>query len=51
MIRPGERTLDIEAGPGNIAIPVARIAGRVTAVEPFPGMAAVAQTFQTLPPE
>jgi SAM-dependent methyltransferase len=41
MIRVGARALDIGAGPGNIAIPVAKIAARVTAVEPAPGMAAV----------
>jgi SAM-dependent methyltransferase len=41
MIRPGARALDIGAGPGNIAIPVAKIAAHVTAVEPAPGMAAV----------
>jgi 2-polyprenyl-3-methyl-5-hydroxy-6-metoxy-1,4-benzoquinol methylase len=43
MIRPGARVLDIGAGPGNIAIPVAKIAAHVTAVEPAPGMAAVLQ--------
>jgi SAM-dependent methyltransferase len=41
MLPPGARALDIGAGPGNIAIPVAKIASRVTAVEPAPGMAAV----------
>jgi SAM-dependent methyltransferase len=41
MIRPGGRALDIGAGPGNVAIPVAKIAARLTAVEPAPGMAAV----------
>jgi FkbM family methyltransferase len=41
MLSPGARVLDIGAGPGNIAIPAAKIAARLTAVEPAPGMAAV----------
>jgi SAM-dependent methyltransferase len=41
MVSPWARVLDIGAGPGNIAIPVAKIAARLTAVEPSPGMAAV----------
>ena len=33
-LRPGAKVLDIGAGPGNYAIPMARIAGQVTALEP-----------------
>lgn len=40
-IRPGSRVLDIGAGTGTLAIPVAGMAGHVTAVEPSPGMMAV----------
>jgi SAM-dependent methyltransferase len=43
LIQPGGRVLDVGAGPGNIAIPVAKIAGHLTAVEPAPGMAEVLQ--------
>jgi SAM-dependent methyltransferase len=43
QVRPESRVLDIGAGPGNIAIPIARIAEQLTAVEPAPGMAAVFQ--------
>lgn len=41
LVRPGWRVLDIGAGPGNIAIPLAGKAAHVTAAEPAPGMAAV----------
>ncbi|AEF84578.1 methyltransferase type 11 [Treponema primitia ZAS-2] len=43
QVRPESRVLDIGAGPGNIAIPIARIAKQLTAVEPAPGMAAIFQ--------
>ncbi|WP_010254480.1 class I SAM-dependent methyltransferase [Treponema primitia] len=48
LIQPGGRVLDIGAGPGNIAVPVAKIAGHLTAVEPAPGMAEVLQEQITL---
>lgn len=41
MVQPGWKVLDIGAGPGNIAIPLAVKAGSVTAVEPADGMVAV----------
>ncbi|GMO52582.1 MAG: class I SAM-dependent methyltransferase [Termitinemataceae bacterium] len=40
-VHRGGRVLDIGAGPGNIAIPVAKIASHLTAVEPAHGMAEV----------
>jgi SAM-dependent methyltransferase len=40
-IRPGSRVLDIGAGPGTLALPLAGMAAHVTAVEPSPGMMAV----------
>jgi SAM-dependent methyltransferase len=40
-IRPGSRLLDIGAGPGTLALPLAGMAAHVTAVEPSPGMMAV----------
>ena len=39
-IRPEYRILDVGAGPGTLAIPLARIAAHVTAVEPSEGMLA-----------
>jgi 16S rRNA G527 N7-methylase RsmG len=48
MVNPWTRVLDIGAGPGNIAIPVAKIAAHLTAVEPAPGMAAVLREQITL---
>ena len=38
LVRPGETWLDIGAGGGRYALPLARIAGKVIAVEPSPGM-------------
>src|SRR5690606_41985940 len=40
-LEPGSRILDIGAGPGTLAIPLAGIAAHVTAVEPAAGMAEV----------
>jgi SAM-dependent methyltransferase len=40
LINPGSRVLDIGAGPGTIALSLAKKAAHVTAVEPSPGMAA-----------
>ncbi|OPY28939.1 MAG: protein-L-isoaspartate O-methyltransferase [Methanocella sp. PtaU1.Bin125] len=40
-IRPESRVLDIGAGPGTLALPLAGLAAHVTAVEPSPGMMAV----------
>jgi len=37
-IMPSSRVLDIGAGPGTLAIPIAGIAQHVTAIEPAPGM-------------
>ncbi|MDK2975493.1 MAG: hypothetical protein PWP08_1864 [Methanofollis sp.] len=37
----GDSVLDIGAGPGTLALPIARLVRRVTAVEPAEGMAAV----------
>ncbi|MDO9324440.1 MAG: class I SAM-dependent methyltransferase [Methanoregula sp.] len=39
QIRPESRVLDIGAGPGTLAVPLAGIVKHVTAVEPAPGMA------------
>ena len=36
LVRPGDSVLDIGAGAGAYAVPVARVASRVTAVEPSP---------------
>jgi SAM-dependent methyltransferase len=38
---PGDSVLDIGAGPGTLAVPIARLVRRVDAVEPAAGMAAV----------
>jgi SAM-dependent methyltransferase len=38
VLRPGSKVLDIGAGPGNFAIPMAARAAEVTAVEPARGM-------------
>ena len=40
-LKPGDRVLDIGSGPGTIAIPAAKIAGEVVAVEPSKGMCTV----------
>jgi SAM-dependent methyltransferase len=40
-IRPDSRVLDIGAGPGTLALPLAGMAAHVTAVEPSSGMMAV----------
>lgn len=42
-VKPGGRVLDVGAGPGNLAIPLSKVASHVTAVEPAAGMAAVFQ--------
>ncbi|OPY26303.1 MAG: hypothetical protein A4E28_02590 [Methanocella sp. PtaU1.Bin125] len=41
QVSPAMKVLDIGAGPGTHAIPLARMGCRVTAVEPSPGMADV----------
>jgi SAM-dependent methyltransferases related to tRNA (uracil-5-)-methyltransferase len=38
-LTPESRVLDIGAGPGTLAVPMAKIVSHVTAVEPSPGMA------------
>jgi SAM-dependent methyltransferase len=40
-LQPGFRVLDIGAGPGNFALPLAGRVRQVTALEPAPGMAAI----------
>jgi len=40
-IHSGSRVLDIGAGPGTMAVPIAKVAAHVTAVEPSPGMTSV----------
>jgi SAM-dependent methyltransferase len=40
-LRKGDRVLDVGAGPGTYAIPLASMVEHVTAVEPSPGMADV----------
>ncbi len=42
---PGSKVLDIGAGPGTLAIPIARRASQVTAVEPAAGMAEVMRSY------
>jgi len=42
---PGSNVLDIGAGPGTLAVPVASRAGQVTAVEPASGMAEVMKEY------
>ncbi|WP_292368043.1 class I SAM-dependent methyltransferase [Methanoregula sp. UBA64] len=39
-LTPDSRVLDIGAGPGTLAVPLAKIVRHVTAVEPAPGMVA-----------
>jgi len=41
LVRPGESWLDIGAGGGRYALPIALLAGKVTAVEPSEGMQGV----------
>ena len=41
LVRPGETWLDIGAGGGRYALPIALVAGRVIAVEPSEGMRGV----------
>jgi hypothetical protein len=43
LLQPDWRLLDIGAGPGNLAIPLAKQCAHVTAVEPAAGMRAVFQ--------
>ncbi|MGQ9498657.1 MAG: class I SAM-dependent methyltransferase [Desulfotomaculales bacterium] len=42
-LRPGIRVLDIGAGPGNFALPLASVAGEMVAVEPAAGMLRILQ--------
>lgn len=42
---PGSKVLDVGAGPGTLAVPLARIAGKVTAVEPAAGMTEVMKEY------
>src|SRR6059058_4738618 len=35
-VRPGDRVLDVGAGDGNVAIPLAKAGARVTALDPTP---------------
>ena len=44
--RPGFRVLDIGAGPGNFALPLAARVRQVTALEPAPGMAVILRRRQ-----
>src|SRR3954452_11736364 len=44
LVQPGETWLDIGAGGGRYALPVALLAGEVIAVEPSAGMRAVLET-------
>jgi SAM-dependent methyltransferase len=47
LVEPGETWLDIGAGGGRYALPVALLAGRVIAVEPSEGMRAVLRDGMT----
>lgn len=40
-LQPGDTVVDVGAGTGSFTIPMARVARRVTAVEPSPSMAAI----------
>jgi len=42
---PGSTVLDIGAGPGTLAVPLANLAGQVTAVEPAAGMTEVMKEY------
>lgn len=42
---PGSTILDIGAGPGTLAVPLASLAGQVTAVEPAAGMTEVMKEY------
>lgn len=44
-IHSGSRVLDIGAGPGTMAVPIAKVAAHVTAVEPSPGMISVLSEY------
>ncbi len=44
LVRPGDTVLDVGAGGGRYAIPLARSSARVIAVEPSPAMAAALRT-------
>lgn len=47
LLKPNKksRVLDIGAGPGTLAVPIAQVAGNVTAVEPASGMAGVMKEY------
>lgn len=47
LVRPGETWLDIGAGGGRLALPLALLAGRVIAVEPSDGMRRVLRGSMT----
>ena len=40
-VQPGETVLDVGAGTGRLAVPVARTAAHVTALDPSPGMLSI----------
>ena len=45
-IHPGAKVLDIGAGPGTLAVPLARRGCKVTAVEPSPTMVSALRDYQ-----